>query len=30
MGKKVWVKGTVNAKYLGLVGIESTTEFILE
>ena len=30
LGKKVWVKGTVNAKYLGLVGIESTTEFILE
>lgn len=29
-GKKVWVKGTVSAKYLGLTGIDTTTEVIVE
>ena len=29
-GKKVWVKGTISAKYLGLIGIETTTEVIVE
>ncbi|EKD31129.1 MAG: hypothetical protein ACD_77C00391G0008 [uncultured bacterium] len=29
-GKKVWVKGTVSAKYLGLIGIDTTTEVIIE
>lgn len=29
-GKKVWVRGTVSAKYLGLIGIDTTTEVIIE
>ncbi len=30
LGKKIWVKGTVKAMYLGLVGIDPTTEIVLE